>query len=307
MARLTLTLLGGFQARLDPGARLALPTRKAQALLAYLAVPPGPAHPRDKLANLLWGSTQESTARTSLRQTLYALRRSLRGADPQPLRVDSETVSLDPAAVSVDVGEFERRAAEGTPVALVEAATVYQGDFLEGLTVQEPPFEDWLLASRERLRELALTVLGRVLTHQRAAGSTEEAIQSALKLLALDPLQEPVHRVLMRLYADTGRRGAALRQYERYVATLQRELRAEPESETMALYQEILRRRARGVSDVESRPARRAPRVAETAVRPSQAGAPGPPAAWDAPLVGREPELSRLQQMLESALAGHGR
>src|SRR5262245_265707 len=140
MARLTLTLLGGFRARLDPGSRFALPTRKAQALLAYLAVPPGPAHPRDKLSNLLWGSTKETTARTSLRQTLYALRRGLQGADPQPLRVDAETVSLDRAAVSVDVAEFERRAAEGTLAALVEAAAIYEGNFLEGLAVQEPPF-----------------------------------------------------------------------------------------------------------------------------------------------------------------------
>src|SRR5688572_13110017 len=121
MARLTLTLFGGFRARLDSGAALTLPTRKAQALLAYLAVPPGLAHPRDKLASLLWGSTVETTARTSLRQTLYALRKSLRGADRQPLRVDGETVALDPGAVTVDVGEFEQRVAEATPSALAEA------------------------------------------------------------------------------------------------------------------------------------------------------------------------------------------
>jgi DNA-binding SARP family transcriptional activator len=53
MARLTLTLLGGFRAHLDPGAPLASPTQKAQALLAYLALPPGHADPRDKLASLL--------------------------------------------------------------------------------------------------------------------------------------------------------------------------------------------------------------------------------------------------------------
>ena len=109
MARLTLTLLGGFRAHLDPGAPLALPTRKAQALLAYLAMTPGHAQPRDKLATLLWGSTVESTARTSLRQTLYALRRGLRGADGEPLHADANTVSLDPGAVTVDVGEFEQR------------------------------------------------------------------------------------------------------------------------------------------------------------------------------------------------------
>ena len=247
MARLNLTLLGGFRAHLDPGAPLAFPTRKAQALLAYLAMPLGSAHPRDKLASLLWGSTVETTARMSLRQTLYALRRSMRSADPQPLRADGDTVSLDPGAVTVDVGEFERRVAEASPSALAEAAAFYQGDLLEGLTVQEPPFEDWLLSQRERLHEVALRALARLLAHQRVAGSAEAAIQTALRLLTLDALQEPAHRALMQLYVETGRRGAALRQYQTCLASLQRELRTEPEAETKALYEEILRGRAPAV------------------------------------------------------------
>ena len=142
MARLILTLLGGFRARLEPATPLALPTRKAKALLAYLALSPASAQPRDKLASLLWGSTLDTTARTSLRQTLYALRKCLREAGPRLLAVDGESVSLDPNAVTIDVRDFERRAAEGTPSALAEAATLYQGEFLDGLTVQEPPFDD---------------------------------------------------------------------------------------------------------------------------------------------------------------------
>ena len=76
--------VGGFRAHLDPGVPLAFPTRKAQALLAYVAMPPGRPSPR-QLASLLWASTVETTARTSLRQTLYALRRSLQRADGEPL------------------------------------------------------------------------------------------------------------------------------------------------------------------------------------------------------------------------------
>ncbi len=53
MTRLPLILLGGFQVRLGEGEPLGLPTKKAQALLAYLALPPGQAHPGDKLAVLL--------------------------------------------------------------------------------------------------------------------------------------------------------------------------------------------------------------------------------------------------------------
>ena len=302
MARLILTLLGGFRARLDPVGPLALPTRKAQALLAYLALPAGSAHPRDKLASLLWGNAVETTARTSLRQTLYALRKSLRGVKPHPLTVDGETVALDANAVTIDVREFELRAAEGSPSALAEAAALYQGDFLEGCAVQEQPFEDWLLGHRERLREVALRSLAGLLAHQRAAGSTDSAVQTALRLVELDPLQEPAHRALMQLYVETERRGSALRQYQFCVATLQRELRTEPEAETKALYHEILRR-GQAMAD------HRDSSIRGLTARPQhvQAGAAEPPSAWEPPLVGRQRDLARLVDALDAAWAGRGR
>ena len=245
MARLALTLLGGFRAHLDSRDPLSLPTRKAQALLAYLALPVGVAHPRDKLASLLWGNTMETTARTSLRQTLYALRKLLRAADVPPLRVESSTVALDPDAVIVDVRRFEERVANGAPSALIEAASLYRGDLLDGLSVGEPPFDDWLMTERERLRVLALEGLSRLLDHQRGTPPPEDAVQTALRILALDPLAESVHRTLMQLYAETGRRGAALRQYQLCAASLAQELGAKPEKETTALYEDILRQRFR--------------------------------------------------------------
>src|SRR5215471_1079773 len=300
MGQLILTLLGGFRARLDSGAPVALPTRKAQALLAYLAVPVGTAHPRDKLASLLWGNTLETTARTSLRQTLYALRKSLRDVHPQPLLVDGETVALDPTAVTIDVHEFQKLAGEATPRASAEASAFYQGDFLEGLVVQEQPFEDWLLGHRERLHETALKSLASLLAHQRAAGSPDLAIQSALRLLELDPLQEPVHRALMQLYVETGRRGSALRQYQFCVAMRQRELRTEPEAETKALYHEILRQRARVTPDESDQP------MQVVRAQPGSYQIPSiePPPAWESPLVGREREVARLLEALDGAFSG---
>src|SRR5262245_33773408 len=300
MGRLIVTLLGGFRARLDSGIPLALPTKKAQALLAYLAVPPGSPHPRDKLASLLWGNTLETTARTSLRQTLYALRKSLRDADPQPLLVDGETVALDSSAVTVDVHEFELRAAQTIPSALAEAAAHYEGDFLDGLAVTAQPCEAWLLGHRERLRELAVNSLSRLLAHQRGAGESDSAVQTSLRLLRLDPLQEPVHRALMQLYVETGRRGSALRQYQFCVATLQRELRTEPEAETKALYQDILQRRGHLIPKEPSGPIR------PVTVRPEPEIAEPPP-AWEPPLVGRRRDLVRLVEALDEAFAGHGR
>src|SRR5258708_6520797 len=156
MARLRLTLFGGFQARLEPGGPLALPTRKAQALLAYLALPLGRAHPRDKLAALLWGGIREESARASLRQALFAIRKALGEAEREVLRQDGAALSLDPAAVDIDAAAFERAVSEGTPDSLERAAGLYRGDLLSGFALDEAPFEEWLLGERERLRELAL-------------------------------------------------------------------------------------------------------------------------------------------------------
>jgi DNA-binding SARP family transcriptional activator len=294
MARLVLTLLGGFRARLDPGAPVVLPARKAQALLAYLALPVGEAHPRDKLAALLWGDMPQTQARASLRQALTTLRRVLAGADA--VRIDAETVALDPGAVTVDALGFEQAVKTGSREALEEAAALYQGDLLAGLTLNEAPFEEWLMGERERLRERAVEAFARLLAQQRSAGAIEAAVDSALRLLNLDPLQEPAHRALMRLYAQLGRRSAALRQYQICVAALERELHTEPEPETRALYQEILRRppgdAAGARTDVGAHEAP-APRLM----------APSP----EIPLVGRGPELATLEDALRRSLAGEGR
>ena len=201
MARLTLQLLGGFSVRLGSGPLLNLGTKKAQALIAYLAVPAGRAHSRDKLASLLWGDTGDVQARQSLRQTLVLLRRALPATNPPILVVDHDTLALDPAAVEVDVQQFERLAAAGTAKVLEQAVKLYQGDLLEGVRVTEEPFEDWLRVERARLRQLAIDALTRLLAYQSKAGETEGAVQTAARLLALDPVQEAVHRTLMRLYA----------------------------------------------------------------------------------------------------------
>src|SRR5688572_23472375 len=132
MTQLNLTLFGGFQARLSTGNPISLPTKKAQALLAYLALHPGQAHPRDKLATLLWGETGEEQARHSLRQTLVGLRKALANGVSNFV-LDGDELSLDPSSAEVDVLTFKRLIAEGSPESLTKAADLYRGDLLEGL------------------------------------------------------------------------------------------------------------------------------------------------------------------------------
>jgi DNA-binding SARP family transcriptional activator len=294
---LGVTLLGGFRARLPSGRALSLPMKKAQALLAYLAFRPGLVHPRDKLAALLWGESSDARARDGLRHALAALRQALPPTRPPILLVEGQMLVLNPAAVDVDVAAFEQRVAVGTPDTLEQAAALYQGDLLSGFSLDEPLFEDWLRLERERLHELALETLARLLGHQTRSGAPERAIQTAVRVLALDPLQEAVHRALMRLYLRLGRRGAALKQYQVCVAALERELGTEPEIETRQLYQDVLRRRAPVRAPATDHPPSQPDAVASRLALPSK----------DSPLIGRESELALLGEALEAAAGGQGR
>jgi DNA-binding SARP family transcriptional activator len=298
MARLHLRLLGGFEVRLESGPPVTLPTRKTQALLAYLALAAGSTYPRDKLTALLWGSTPDRRARHSLRQALSALRKVLAAAAAAPeILVEGEHVALDRAAVAVDALDFERQVKVGTLESLEAALDLYRGELLEGLPVGEPAFEEWLIAERERLRELALQALARLVGLHDKRGVTDAAIQAAQKLLSLDPLQEAAHRALMRLYARDGRRGAALRQYQACLDVLQRELGTEPEPETRELYHDLLRQRRTAT------PAERPEMVREAAPAPipPQPGLPG-----GAGIVGRADELARLGRALDGAREDRG-
>jgi DNA-binding SARP family transcriptional activator len=299
-ARLVLTLLGGFDARPRSGAPLPLPTRKARALLAYLAVPLGRAHSREKLAALLWGDMPDAQARGNLRQAMSRIQKAWAGAAVPGLLFQGDTVALDPSAVEVDVAAFERSLGDGRPGTLEQAVEKYRGDLLEGLALPERAFDEWLTAERERLRELAIKALGRLLAHQHATGAGDQALQTARRLLELDPLQEAVHRLVMRLHWQHGRPAAELRQYQLCVELLERELRAEPEAETRQLHQDILR--SRRLDRVET-PAAVA-EVERAVAAPAHASAASDPSTT---LIGREEEAARFHALLEAVGAGDGR
>jgi DNA-binding SARP family transcriptional activator len=288
MVKLGLRLLGGFLLQADARPR-ALPARKAQALLAYLAVRAGRAHARETLTGLLWGDAGERQARQSLRQTMVRLRRALAGS-ARLLVAQGDTVTLNPGALDLDVAAFERLVKRGTPEALESAVALYQGPLLDGLSVAAPTFEEWLQSERARLAELAADALRRLVDRHLKAGRAEAAAQAATRLLALDPLQEAVHRTLMRLHVRQGRRAAALRQYQTCLAVLQKELGVEPEAPTKRLYLEILQQAAAPAPGA---------RRAGTATR-------APLAAADSPIVGREAELARMRTRLRAALRGEG-
>jgi DNA-binding SARP family transcriptional activator len=239
-----LTLFGGFSLIGTGGEALRISAKKARALLAYLALRPDASHSRAKLSALLWEDVGDEQARASLRQTLTVLRRTS-AALGASLESETDTVAFHPPAGAVDVACFEQALAEGGAEGLKRAVDLYAGELLDGLYVQAPAFDSWLLTERQHLREQALDAHERLIDHHRSAGRYDPALSLALRLVALDPLRETARRTVMALYARTGHPALALQQYREFRTVLAQELDVAPEPETEALHREILEQRRR--------------------------------------------------------------
>ncbi len=309
MNALSIYLLGAPRVERQ-GAPIVVDTRKAIALLAYLAVGQAPGgQRRDSLAAFFWPDVDAARAHGALRRTLSALHKALGGTG---LKIDRETVSLERDADTwVDVDVFHARLAEcrthGHPAddtcaaclpELQTAAEQYRGDFMSGFSLRDSPaFDDWQFFQVESLRRELAGALERLGHTLSAQGDFEAGIAQVRRWLALDPLHEPAHRQLMQLYVWAGQRAAALRQYREAVRVLDQELSVAPLAETTALYEAIKENRVPGppkrATPTMTADVARAPAAAGTAEGPALS----PPLAMptpERPLVGRGSEWAAL-------------
>src|SRR5262245_4764828 len=145
--------------------------KKAQALLAYLAMQGGRPVPREQLADLLWGLSGGEQARRSLRQSLMSLRGVLKASADGALIAEGDTVALvSGPTLAVDVTAFERLAASQDVQELEAAQALYRGEFLDGLQIASEPFAEWALIERRKLASLMSDVLFRLASARERAG-----------------------------------------------------------------------------------------------------------------------------------------
>jgi predicted ATPase/DNA-binding SARP family transcriptional activator len=249
MSELALFLMGPPRIERD-GIVLNVDTRKATALIAYLAVTKQPQS-RDSLAALLWPEYDQAHARATLRRTLSTLNKALAG---NWLHVDRETVALAAIAhIWVDADEFYRHLEEckrhGHPTTgvcsacldpLARAVSLYRDDFLAGFGLRDSPnFDDWQFFQADTMRRDLSNALERLVHGHSILPDYTSAIAYARRWLALDRLHEPTYRYLMQLYAWSGQRAAALHQYRECVQVLQKELGVAPLEATTKLYQAV--------------------------------------------------------------------
>jgi DNA-binding SARP family transcriptional activator len=296
MGLLRLALLGAPEVH-HGGRAVTFPTRKALALLAYLAVEGG-QHTREKIAALFWPDSEAEQARGSLRYTLAALRGALADAGDAahyladrgvlafdagvPFELDTRSVEAARAASARDPG--------GAVAALASAAALCRGEFLEGFSLRDAPgFDEWVGLQRAVSHRSMGAVLDRLSQAQWEQGALDVALEVTQRWLRLDALDEGAHRRLLQLHLASGDAAAALRAYEACRAVLASELGAEPSPET-----ESLAARARaGVHVSPGAPTPSARRRAD--------------ASFETPLVGRVGELARAVELYHTVRQGRPR
>src|SRR5579883_739141 len=221
-------------------------TNRLQSLIAYLILHGDTPQPRERLAFVLWPASNESQARTNLRQLLHHLKRAL-PAECNSLVTDHYTVRWrQDASCEIDVVDFQRAIAEATSAlaendraraiqSLTAAAQLYEDDLLPGL------YDDWLTPFREEYRQDASDALHRLATLFEEQKEFAAALPFAERLVALDPLGESHHQLLMRLHAANHDRSSALRAYHQCMRVLRREMGVEPGPATVELFERILK------------------------------------------------------------------
>jgi DNA-binding SARP family transcriptional activator len=230
----TLVLFGNPRLEHDQQV-VALPRRRAMALLAYLAITRR-AHSRDALVALLYPDLDESTGRAELRRILSALKSVL---PEEVLIADRETVALS-EKIRVDAWDFNSAASAETIEALAAAVPLYSDELMAGFTLSDSPtFDDWQFAQREGFRRQFIRVLRRLVDYHSEKGEFETAISHGKRWLAQDTLDEIGYRTLMRLYVRAEQTVAALRLYDECVRIMAAELQVQPEAETTRLYEMI--------------------------------------------------------------------
>lgn len=238
-------LLGGL--RISSGQRVShrLQTRKAGALLAYLAYFADRPHPRSVLGELLWPDADPDMARHNLRQALFSIRRQFEEPSPHTLPLilaDREAVQINPERVTTDVSAFRlalRRARQASHTLeqhrhLQEAVELYRGELLPGLN------EDWILPERRGLADKFVAAVRQLAASAEETGALEAALDPLRRAASVDSRGEEIHFELLRVLQRSGRAAEGLDQFQSFECRL-REYGAAPSARLRELREMLLR------------------------------------------------------------------
>jgi WD40 repeat protein/DNA-binding SARP family transcriptional activator/ABC-type Fe3+/spermidine/putrescine transport system ATPase subunit len=237
---LELRLLGQFEVRVDD-ALVALPSRPAQSLLAYLVLTAGTPHRRERLAALLWPDAEENNARSYLRHALWRTRKAVEAGlpeDAQYLLADDLTVAFNSSSSYwLDVAMLDELSHDGAASTqrLLTGLGLYRGELLPGF------FDEWAVHERERLEAVFERQMDRLLECLVSERRWPEVLDWGERWLARGHAPEPAFRALMLAHSELGNRTGVAAVYRRCREAMFEELGAHPSPQTRDLFERLSR------------------------------------------------------------------
>ncbi|WP_084305308.1 BTAD domain-containing putative transcriptional regulator [Bradyrhizobium sp. ARR65] len=234
--RLSVSLVGRFAIRLN-GRPIELRTRKAAAVLGYLALCETKQESRERLVGLLWSRSDEEKARASLRQVVRELRSVLEDAGFAGFAAGRLSVGIEPEQLDIDIESVLRLAEEGRVHPLLLDISRLDERLLEGMDDLDPSFRVWVLAKRQTVHERLMRSLGAAFATENLTAEAKRDVASAI--VNLDPTHEQACCHLMQAHAEDGDVAGALRIYKALWDLLDRDYGMEPSRPTQELVASI--------------------------------------------------------------------
>ena len=232
---LDLTLLGTFKARVNQST-LRFATRKAKAVLAYVALGEVTGESRERLLGLLWSESDSVRARNSLRRAVKEVNDVLAAAGFSGFTSHKQTLVLDRSVVSIDVTDIQRAADLGIADPRLLESERIADTLLADIELVDPQFQAWVRAKRHALHDRLTHALERALPTEIGGG---ESVDLGQALLNLDPTHEVACRHVIRARIARNEIGGALKAYKTLWDELAEEYDTEPSGETQELIVKI--------------------------------------------------------------------
>lgn len=221
--------LGQLRIEVD-GNSVHIPTRKATAILLYLALEPQ-QHQRDSLAAFFWPDGLQS--RQALRRELSRLNKAIGNSWSHTTR---DTVQIE-SPIWVDAIALQEAIQQE---AWQTAVNLYHNSFLHGFTLPDSPaFDHWQAQIASQTEQMALQAGDGYVAQLVEKEDWQTAVSHLNTMLTIDSLRESTHQTLIHLYAQQGERSKALHHYGQLQTTLQQELGIEPSTASQQLHQQI--------------------------------------------------------------------
>lgn len=212
------------------GEKKTFPYRKVEGLFYYICSKKRIT--RDEATGIFWADCDEQSARKNLRDAVYHIKKIV---GPDVIQMEGNVfISISPEVhFKIDTDEVQDNILDN-----------YKGEFLNYFYVRNClEFENWMDSYRRELKEQYIRAVEketeRCIREKEAGG----AVKYAGKLVDALYLEESFYRKVITFLMEEGEYSSAMNLYQKFVAALKKDLEEEPEAETIALMETLLKLR----------------------------------------------------------------